>query len=168
MGSQTFGKVEEFDCKQEEWSQYVERLGYYFAANDVEDPVRKKAIFLTLIGPSTYKTLRSLVHPSTPGEKSYNELVQLLTAHFEPKPSEIVQRFRFNTRFRKTGESIAKYASELRALAQYCNFGETLETMLRDRLVCGINNEKIQNRLLSETELTYQKALRAQRQQLRT
>ena len=31
--------------------------------------------------------------------------------------------------------------------------------MLRDRLVCGINNEKIQNRLLSETELTYQKAL---------
>ena len=159
MGSQTFGKVEEFDCKQEEWSQYVERLGYYFAANGVEDPVRKKAIFLTLIGPCTYKILRSLVHPSTPGEKSYNELVQSLTAHFEPKPSEIVQRFRFNTRFRKTGESIAKYVSELRALAQYCNFGETLETMLRDRLVCGINNEKIQNRLLSETELTYQKAL---------
>ncbi len=31
--------------------------------------------------------------------------------------------------------------------------------MLRDRIVCGINDEKIQNRLLSETTLTYQKAL---------
>ena len=31
--------------------------------------------------------------------------------------------------------------------------------MLRDRLVCGINDEKIQNRLLSETGLTYMKAM---------
>ncbi len=31
--------------------------------------------------------------------------------------------------------------------------------MLRDRRVCGINDEKIQNCLLSETRLTYQKAL---------
>ena len=31
--------------------------------------------------------------------------------------------------------------------------------MLRDRLVCGINNEAIQRRLLSESKLTYEKAL---------
>ena len=31
--------------------------------------------------------------------------------------------------------------------------------MLRDRLVCGINNEQIQRKLLSEPELTYKKVL---------
>jgi hypothetical protein len=31
--------------------------------------------------------------------------------------------------------------------------------MIRDRLVCGINNEKIQRRLLAEPELTYKKAV---------
>ena len=30
--------------------------------------------------------------------------------------------------------------------------------MLRDRLVSGVNNEKIQRRLLSESELTFKKA----------
>ena len=31
--------------------------------------------------------------------------------------------------------------------------------MLRDRLVCGINNDRIQKRLLAEKELTFAKAL---------
>ena len=38
-------------------------------------------------------------------------------------------------------------------------FGESLETMLKDRLVCGINDESIQRRLLAEATLTFKKAL---------
>ena len=48
--------------------------------------------------------------------------------------------------------------AELRKLTEHCNFGETLPEMLRDRLVCGINNKKIQRRLLAERELTLKKA----------
>lgn len=44
--------------------------------------------------------------------------------------------------------------SELRALAEHCNFGATLDTMLRDRLVCGVNNQSIQRRLLAETDMS--------------
>ena len=54
---------------------------------------------------------------------------------------------------------MATYVSELRAIAQWCNFGESLENMLRDRLVVGIDNEAIQCRLLSESTLTFKKAL---------
>ena len=44
--------------------------------------------------------------------------------------------------------------SEFHALAEHCNFGGTFNTMLRDRLVCGVNDKAIQRRLLSETDLT--------------
>ena len=47
----------------------------------------------------------------------------------------------------------------LRNLSEHCNFGESLEDMLRDRLVCGINNHQIQKRLLAETVLNFQKAV---------
>ncbi len=50
------------------------------------------------------------------------------------------------------------YVSELRTLAEFCNF-TSLEEMLRDRLVCGINHDRTQNRLLSEAKLTYEKAM---------
>ena len=82
-----------------------------------------------------------------------------MSDHHSPLPSEIVQRFHFHTRFRKKGETVATYVSELRAIAQGCNFGESLDAMLRDRLVVGIDNEAIQRRLLSETLLTFKKAL---------
>lgn len=46
----------------------------------------------------------------------------------------------------------------LRNLAQHCDYGDTLETMLRDRIVCGIQDEKIQRCLLVEKKLPFQKA----------
>ena len=64
-----------------------------------------------------------------------------MRGHFCPPPSEIVQRYKFNSRAQKDGEPIAVYVSELRALAQYCNFGEKLEVMLRDRIVGSINDQ---------------------------
>ena len=38
---------------------------------------------------------------------------------------------------------MAMYLSELRALAQWCKFGDTLDDMLRNHLVCEVNEETI-------------------------
>jgi len=105
------------------------------------------------------RLLSSLVAPDKPGDKEYSDLVAKLSEHFIPAPSEIVKHFKFHTRFRKPGGSVTSYVSELRSIAKRCNFGGTLETMLRDRIVCGINDGVIQHRLLSEKELTFKTAL---------
>ena len=79
--------------------------------------------------------------------------------YYDPKPSVIVQRFPFNTRERAASESIATYVASLRRLAEYCDFGETLNVMIRDRLVYGVKHDTIQTRLLAEKELSFDKAL---------
>ena len=48
--------------------------------------------------------------------------------------------------------------SELWALSISCNFGSVLDDMLRDRLVCGINDDQMQKTRLSEPKLTLEKA----------
>ena len=70
-----------------------------------------------------------------------------------------MEHFNFNTRFRKQGKSIATYVWELRSIAKNCNYEITLETMLRDRIVCGVNDRIIQCRLLAEKELTFKKSM---------
>ena len=40
-----------------------------------------------------------------------------------------------------------------------CGFGESLNEMLRDRIVCGINDDVIQKRLLAEADLKFDKAV---------
>ena len=85
-----FGKIEEFDSSHKDCPQYMERLGYFFDANGIESVEKKRTVLLTLIGATTYKLLCSLVAPSKPSEKTYQELIQALTAHFSPTPSPIV------------------------------------------------------------------------------
>ena len=90
--------------------------------------------------------------PSTP----YADLVGLVKNYYEPKPSVIVQRYKFNTQVRQQGKSVATYVAALRELAKHCSYGTTLPEMFRDRLVCGINHEAIQRKLLAEKDLTYE------------
>ncbi len=54
---------------------------------------------------------------------------------------------------------MAEFVSELPSLAEFCNFGTSLEEMLRNRLVCGIQNSHIRKRLLGEKTLTFARAL---------
>ena len=153
------GRLDEFDGSKEDWPQYIERVNHFFAANGIDNAGKKKSAFLSSVGPATYALVRNLVSPEKPGDKSYEELVTILTHHFNPTPSETVQRFKFHSRFRKPTESVAKFVSGLRSLAEFCNFWASLEEMLRDRLVCGIQNTPIQKRLLAEKTLTFTRAL---------
>ena len=140
-----FGKIYPFNPSQDDWPLYVERLRHVFVANGITEETKKQAIFLSVIGPSNYKLLSSLLAPNKPGDKEYNTLVNKFSEHFTPAPSEIVERFKFCTKFWKPGESVTVFVSELHSIAKSCNFRDALKTMLRDRIVCGINNIIIQN-----------------------
>ena len=59
----THGKIDEFDPSHKAWATYVERLEFYFIANGIEDPEKKRAVLLTVSGPATYKLIRNLSAP---------------------------------------------------------------------------------------------------------
>ena len=159
MGSTgTLGRIEEFDGTSD-WDQYVERLENFFLANDIDVDEKQRAVFLSVVGPATYKILRNLITPAKPVEKTLAELIEVLSKHYKPRPSEIMERFKFHSRSRRPGESVATYVAELRSLTEFCNFGASLEEMIRDRLVCGINDSSLQKWLLAEPVLTYKRAV---------
>ena len=132
----------------------------FLEVNSVADE-RKVAVLLTvcIIGVKNYALLESLLAPTNPREKSYDDLTQVLKAHYEPKPVVIAERYHFYRRCQASGESVAAFVAKLRKLAINCQFGAFLDEALRDRLVCGLRSEQTQKRLLAEPELTLAKAL---------
>ncbi len=50
----TLGCLEEFDEAKGNWWQYAERMQQVFVDNEMEDAARKRAIFLSSVGPRTY------------------------------------------------------------------------------------------------------------------
>ncbi|XP_043238896.1 uncharacterized protein K02A2.6-like isoform X2 [Amphibalanus amphitrite] len=152
------GRLEVFEAAEDNWEEYIERLVQFFVANEIEEDVKKRAILLSNVGARTYGVLRSLLSPVRPDEVSYDHIVNVLREHFHPRPSVTVARFRFFSCSRSINEPVQDYIARLKQLSRDCQFGSFLEEMIRDRLVCGINSDLIQSRLLSEPELSLQKA----------
>ena len=125
MATAILGHIDQFDAVGDQRPQYVERLEQFFVANDItgeSKAVKRRATFLAVVGRTTYNLLRSLLAPKTPTDQTFKQLVEVLTAHYSPKPTEVMQRFRFNFRKRKEGETVANYEAGLRRLAEYCNY----------------------------------------------
>ena len=77
--------------------------------------------------------------PTKLKELTYKVVVERLTEHFSPKPIAIAQRCKFNRRYCQPRESVAVFCAELQKLAEFYEFGDSLENMLRDRLH-GVQN----------------------------
>ena len=153
------GVLDKFDINGEEsFDVYYERVDLFFLANDITDAAKKKATFLTSIGVDAYRLVRSLCTPDMPSDKSLTDIVKLLKDHLAPEPNSILERFKFYSRNRKDGESVADYVVDLRRLSRNCKFGTSLKEMLRDRIVCGINDTGMQRKMLSRKDLTFDQA----------
>ena len=86
--------------------------------------------------------MKSLVFLDKLSDFSFAQLVEKAKLHREPKTFIIVQWFQFNSWLCVLDESVADYVAAL-WLAEHCAFGEMLDEMLRDRVVCVINNSTI-------------------------
>jgi len=101
----------------DDWSSYLARLEQYFKANKINDD-RKKAVFLTVMGETTFRLLQTLIAPATVDDKTLPQLRDVLTKHFTPKRLIIAERFKFWKRNQQASESFSEYAAELRRLAR--------------------------------------------------
>ena len=75
---------------------YTERLQQYFTANAVAED-KQKTILLSGCGVVTYPLIKNLTDPGKPTDKSFTQLVKPFADQYDPKPSVIVEHFRFNT-----------------------------------------------------------------------
>lgn len=133
----------------EEFGLYKLRLGHFLSLNKITDDKAKVDVLASFGGSDLFKALHSLIQPDKIEKFSYDELITKLENHYAPKKNEIAETFKFNKRNQMQGESIAEYIVELKTIAQDCNFGDFHDRALRDRFICGLNNESIQRKLFT-------------------
>ena len=153
-----FGRLEEFDCSSTDMDSYFERLHAFYRANNVRDSA-KVDVFLSVVGPKTYKLLKSLIAPTLPSDKTIGELYQTLKWHVQPTDSVISRRARFYTRKQKDTESVTNFVAELKLLAAECEFDTFLDQALRDIFAIGIGDRETQRKLREAKQLTFAKAV---------
>ncbi|CAH2073821.1 unnamed protein product, partial [Iphiclides podalirius] len=139
------GKIGTFDLEKDNWEAYIDRLEQYFIVNQVKTEIQVPTL-ITVIGGEAYELMVNLCTPEKPSNKPYNELVELMKNHLNPKPSQLAERFKFRQRIQHREES------------KNCGFRDLAEN-LRDQFICGIGNEEIRQKLFTKKDnISFDKA----------
>ena len=126
---------------------------------DKKDEAIQVAHMLTYLGPKTTKLFGTLSSGLTDeNRKKIAPVIERFDDYFFPKKSVPMERLRFNRRSQREGEAFNSYLTELRRLASTCEFND-LDDMLRDRILFGIRDAKVRERLLRAPDLTLQKTV---------
>jgi hypothetical protein len=140
-----------FVPEEEDFLMYIERLELYFKIEKVDEDLKKSYLCVNL-QPSIYADLKSLLSPVEFSKATYKQCIEALGKKYTKVKKVISERYTFNSRKQKEGESITDYITVIKTLASSCNFGSFFDSALRDRLVSGLLNTNIVSRLLSEPD----------------
>ena len=117
------------------------------------------ATLLAVIGEDAVRVYNTLQW-EVPGDKrKITKLLDKPEAYCLPRKNIRFERYRFDQRTLASGGSIDGFVTTLRDLSIACGFDFERDSLICDRLVQGIGDDHVHERLLRETDLNLQKAV---------
>ena len=146
----------------QDWKMWRQMWDNYCILTDLnsQEQSYQKALLLHCLGPEGVKVYNGMEF--APGEDSSKASIILmkLDAHFMGSRREYFERFQFNRRDQHAGESIDEYVSVLRNMSKTCGFCKCMaDKLLMDRLLLGVRDSRMQERLMATDNLTLMKAI---------
>lgn len=117
------------------------------------------ATFPTIIGEESRDVYSTFSWAEEGDAKKRKLVLDKFAGYCERRKNIPFKRYRFNQRVQEAGETYDQYRTAPRKLAESCEFANIApDEILRDKLIFGIRDDKVSERLLRESKLTLQKA----------
>lgn len=144
----------------ENWKIWIQKFELFYTASGVAEKTEKVqcATFLHIAGEEAIKVFNTFVFRD--GEQDKIEVLkEKFQDYCEPRKNLPYIRHRFFTRAQGPTETIDAYVTDLKNKAKNCEFEQLHDSLIRDRIVCGIRDDRVRSRLLGEADLTLEKAI---------
>ena len=166
MASIQLRPPEPFNLKTpDEWPRWRRRFEQFRVASGLGDASAEKQVstLLYCLGEESESVLSS-TNATEDDRKDYAIVLQKFDSFFQVRRNVIFERARFNRRNQLPAETSEQYIMALYSLAANCNYGALEGEMIRDRLVVGIRDASLSERLQLDADLTLEKAKKSIRQ----
>ena len=157
---------EEFDfSKPNEWPKWIKRFERFRSASGLNksDSESQVNTLLYTMGSKSDDIMPTFGLPAEDAAK-YDVVKDKFDKHFVKRRNVIYERAKFNRRKQESGESVDTFITDLYGLAEHCQFGTLHDEMIRDRIVVGLLDQKLSEKLQLDSELTLEKAINSTRQ----
>lgn len=125
-----------------------------------KDKETQAAILLNLVGESGLDLFNSF-KLSEDEVKDVEKVLAAFEGFCTPKVNEVYERYKFNRRMQKEGESFDSFLAEIQKLIKTCAYEDQEDKILRNMIVLGIADHKLQEKLLGIEALDSHKAIEA-------
>jgi hypothetical protein len=142
----------------ENWQKWRQELEIYLNATEKDGKSMKISILLTCIGKQgreIYNTFQFVEGE----EMKFKVVVQMFQDYCSPRKNIRFMRHKFFTCKQRDGQSFDEFVTELKKRSAECEFEALRESLIRDIIICGINDNRLRERLLREPELSLQKTI---------
>ena len=152
--------LEDTAHRGDNWRHFKRDWMYYETASKIdkeEGPVRV-AHLLNVIGRGGQEMFETF--SLSDGDRAdIKKVLQEFESRCAPVTHVIYERYIFNKRVQEPGESLDHYVTNIIKQASRCRYGELQDELVRDRLVSGIQSDRIREKLLSKKDLNLTKAI---------
>ena len=166
MATYQIAPPEKFNFSQpEEWPKWSRRFERFRQASGLTAKEETSQIntLIYAMGDEADDILTSLKLTEAQ-KKKYDVVLQKFEGYFVKRRNPIFERAKFNSRKQEEGEPVDSFITALHCLAEHCGYGELHDEMIRDRLVVGLGDASLSERLQMDPDLTLEKAVTAARQ----
>ena len=147
---------------QSGWKSFIQHFRLYLLATDRDDKpdVKKVALLLSVAGEEAISVYNTFTYAAGENKDDFELVVKKFDEYFAPAKNEVFERYIFRTRTQNSDESCEKFITDLKLKAQTCNFADQKDNMIRDQIVFGVYDSRIREKLLRETKLTVETAVK--------
>lgn len=157
---------ESFDfTKPQEWDKWIRRFERFRTASNLNTSSEDNQIntLIYCMGDEADDVLRGLALTEE-AKATYKGVRDAFQNFFIVKKNIIYERAKFNMRVQGESESVDAFVTALYALAEHCNYGLLHNELIRDRIVVGLRDLRLSERMQLDQDLTLESAILKARQ----
>lgn len=143
------------------WKMFKQMWTNYEIANDLQDQPETKrvAILLSFVGEDALKIYNTFQWNNESDSRNLNMILGKFEEYYSPLKNTTYERYIFNCRKQNPGETVDEFVTNLKLLAENCEFGAIKDSLIRDAIITGISDSVLREHMLIDSGLTLEKAV---------
>ena len=156
---------EKFDFLTEHWPAWKARFIRFRSAADLASKVEVRQVNTLIYNMGDRaEDIFNISKLSETDAGKFNTMLNKYDNYFTIKKNVIFERAQFNLRKQQPGETASSFITVIHKLAETCEYGALREDLIRNRLIAGISDAKLSEKLQMMADLTLEKAITTVRQ----
>ncbi|XP_031788338.1 uncharacterized protein LOC116417729 [Nasonia vitripennis] len=110
------------------------------------------------MGAELNNALKIFVAPDKPESRTYQQIRNVLIAHFDVKKNKYAESVKFRQIVQLQNESIANFSQRLKQGATFCEYDTFLDRMLIEQLLHGLTDRDMRDEIIAKKPTTFKDA----------